>query len=141
MFSVYNLIQTFISTRHLKHLFNSLDSGVGGKRESPSLPNRNTSLFLAVCYGLFCELTILLSPKGIFIFFKRLSENFNHIVVLVAKWCLTLVTPLTVAHQALLPMAFPRQEYYSGLPFLSPARSFNRQYLNRRLDVLFKILY
>ena len=28
------------------------------------------------------------------------------------------VTPWTVAHQAPLSMAFPRQEYWSGLPFL-----------------------
>ena len=30
------------------------------------------------------------------------------------------VTPWTVAHQALLSMGFPRQEYWSGLPFPSP---------------------
>ena len=29
-------------------------------------------------------------------------------------------TPGTVAHQALLFMGFSRQEYWSGLPFLSP---------------------
>ena len=29
-------------------------------------------------------------------------------------------TPWTVAHQALLPMEFPRQEYWSGLLFSSP---------------------
>ena len=29
-------------------------------------------------------------------------------------------TPWTVAHQAPLSMAFPRQEYWSGLPFASP---------------------
>ena len=28
-------------------------------------------------------------------------------------------TPWTVAHYALLSMGFPRQEYWSGLPFLS----------------------
>ena len=28
--------------------------------------------------------------------------------------------PRTVAHQAPLPMGFPRQEYWSGLPFPSP---------------------
>jgi len=27
---------------------------------------------------------------------------------------------MTVAHQALLSMGFPRQEYWSGLPFPSP---------------------
>ena len=30
------------------------------------------------------------------------------------------VTPWTVARQAPLSMGFPRQEYWSGLPFLSP---------------------
>ena len=29
-------------------------------------------------------------------------------------------TPWTVAHQAPLPMGFPREEYYSGLSFPSP---------------------
>ena len=29
-------------------------------------------------------------------------------------------TPWTVVHQALLSMGFPRQEYWSGLPFPSP---------------------
>ena len=39
---------------------------------------------------------------------------------LVAKSCPTLVTPWTVARQAPLFMGFPRQEYWSGLPFPSP---------------------
>ena len=29
-------------------------------------------------------------------------------------------TPWTVAHEAPLSMGFPRQEYWSGLPFFSP---------------------
>ena len=32
----------------------------------------------------------------------------------------SLATPWTVAHQAPLSMGFPRQEYWSGLPFPSP---------------------
>ena len=40
---------------------------------------------------------------------------------LVTKLCPTLfVTPWTVAHQAPLSMAFPRQEYWTWLPFPSP---------------------
>ena len=39
---------------------------------------------------------------------------------LVAKLCLTLLIPWTVARQAPLPMGFSRQEYWSGLPFPSP---------------------
>ena len=38
----------------------------------------------------------------------------------VAKSCLTLVIPWTVACQAPLSMGFSRQEYRSGLPFPSP---------------------
>ena len=30
------------------------------------------------------------------------------------------VTPWTVAHQPPLPMGFPRKDYWSGQPFLSP---------------------
>ena len=32
----------------------------------------------------------------------------------------TFATPWTVTHQAPLSMEFPRQEYWSGLPFTSP---------------------
>ena len=39
---------------------------------------------------------------------------------LVAKLCLTLATPWTVACRAPLSMKFSRQEYWSGLPFPSP---------------------
>ena len=39
---------------------------------------------------------------------------------LVAKSCLNLATPWTVACQAPLSMEFSRQEYWSGLPFPSP---------------------
>ena len=39
---------------------------------------------------------------------------------LVAKLCPILVTPWTVAHQTPLSMEFPRQEYWSRLPFPPP---------------------
>ena len=39
---------------------------------------------------------------------------------LVAKSCLTLATPWTVARQASWSMGFSRQEYKSGLPFPFP---------------------
>ena len=38
---------------------------------------------------------------------------------LVAKFCPTLKTPRTVAHQGPLSMGFSRQEYWSGLPIPS----------------------
>ena len=40
------------------------------------------------------------------------------------------MTPWTVAHQALLSVGFPRQEYYSGLPVPSPGDPFDREGLN-----------
>ena len=39
---------------------------------------------------------------------------------LVSKSYLTLATPWTITHQASLSMGFPRQEYWSGLPFPCP---------------------
>ena len=39
---------------------------------------------------------------------------------LVPKSCLTLATPQTGAHQAPLPMGFPRQEHWSGWTLPSP---------------------
>ena len=39
---------------------------------------------------------------------------------LISKSHLTLATPRTGAHQALLSMGFSRQEYWGGLPFPSP---------------------
>ena len=41
--------------------------------------------------------------------------------MLITQFYLTLAAPWTVvAHEASLPMEFPRQEYPSGLPFPSP---------------------
>ena len=37
-----------------------------------------------------------------------------------AQSCPTLCDPMAVAHQAPLSMGFPRQEYWSQLPFPSP---------------------
>ena len=39
---------------------------------------------------------------------------------MLAQLCLTLAIPWNAARQAPLSMGFPRQEYWSGLPFPSP---------------------
>ena len=52
-----------------------------------------------------------------FIFCLELTYNGGG---LVAKSCLTLAIPWTIACQALLPMVFSGQEYWSELPFPSP---------------------
>ena len=50
-----------------------------------------------------------------------LSKPLRYAVMhLVAQSCLTLSDPWTVASQAPLSMGFSRQEYWSGLPFLTP---------------------
>ena len=43
----------------------------------------------------------------------------------VAKLCLILCDPIIVAFQAPLSMGFPRQEYWSELPFSSPGDLFD----------------
>ena len=52
---------------------------------------------------------------------------------LVTKSCLTLATACTLALQAPLPMGFPSQEYWSGLPF-TPPRDFPNPWI--RLNLL-----
>ena len=45
----------------------------------------------------------------------------GEVKLLVIQSCLTLCDAMNPgAHQALLSMGFPRQEYWSGLPFPSP---------------------
>ena len=58
--------------------------------------------------------------------FKAVS-NTKWCGVLVAKSCLTLVTLWTVACQTALSMGFPKQDYWSGLPFLSPGDLLDRE--------------
>ena len=61
-----------------------------------------------------------------------MCENRLKVKVLVAQLCPTLCDPMdcsppihedcrrAVVHQAFLSMEFPRQEYWTGLPFVSP---------------------
>ena len=51
---------------------------------------------------------------------KSIIELFKNGGDLVAKACTALATPWAVAQQAPLSMGFPRQGYWSGLPFPSP---------------------
>ena len=52
-------------------------------------------------------------------FFMNYS-SYRGCYCLVAKLCLTLAIPWNVACQPPLPMGFPKQDYWSGLPFPSP---------------------
>ena len=49
--------------------------------------------------------------------------KYTHVCML--SCVLVFVTPGTVAHQAPLSMGFPRQDYWSGLPFPSPGDLLN----------------
>ena len=51
---------------------------------------------------------------------KLLLVSEVKVVVKVTQSCLTLATPWTVARKVPLSMGFSRQEFWSGLPFLSP---------------------
>ena len=46
----------------------------------------------------------------------RVGKCVMVVMVLVTKSCLTFAAPWTVAHQALLSVGFPRQEYWSEVP-------------------------
>ena len=53
-------------------------------------------------------------------------KSLNHVRLFVSPW--------TVAHQVPLSMGFPRQEYWSGVPFLSP-----RELLNPAIEPVFPV--
>ena len=60
---------------------------------------------------------------------------------LFAMLCSTLVTPWTVTDQAPLCMGFPKQEYWSGLLFLSPGDfPNNKRLLLTVVHTLFRFL-
>ena len=53
---------------------------------------------------------------------EKVASTYIHSVQFssVAQSCPTLCDPMGCSHQAPLSMGFPRQEYWSGLPFPSP---------------------
>ena len=62
----------------------------------------------------YCDYLESILPFHLPEFFKEQSGG-----SLVSLSCPILVTPGTVPHQAPLSMGFPKQEYWSGLPFPS----------------------
>ena len=52
-----------------------------------------------------------------------------------AQSCLTLLDPMTAAHQAPLSMGFSRQEYWSGVPLPSLHLLTNNIYLYRKINM------
>ena len=74
------------------------------------------------CLG-FCKahglLNIQLSSDSFFSYLSFSNPSFS-LCVLVTQYVWLFVTLWTVALQAALSLGFPRQEYWSGLPFPSP---------------------
>ena len=65
-----------------------------------------------------------LLSQTLFIFYLLTSHSLTVLSGggLVTKSCLTFVTPWTIAGKVPLSMRFSRKEYWSGLPFPSPAK-------------------
>ena len=70
---------------------------------------------LVLLFTAFSVLSLFLMLKSM----QCVSVSIVAVVLLLI--CVQLfVTPCTIAHQTPLSMGFPRQEYWSGLPFPSP---------------------
>ena len=97
------------------------------------MPSSRVSYCVYMCYKCTNTLFYLLFFYSLMLFREKNNENiylkffiFTYIFTifgggggLVTKWCPTLANPWTIACQAPLSMGFSRQEYWSGLPFLS----------------------
>ena len=75
-----------------------------------SFPSPSLSWALASSATPYLQIYFPLLPSQIY--FTLCVQSFSHVWLFVTSW--------TVAHQAPLSMEFYRQEYWSGLPFLSP---------------------
>ena len=74
--------------------------------------NTSTFIYMCVCVCVHCSLLTLTLSPGFYFSCACMLSCFNHVWLFVTLW--------TVAHQAALSIGFSRQEYWSGLPFLSP---------------------
>ena len=84
---------------------------------------------------LFCNLGMKASWRYQVVLFLSCKALYGGGGGLVAKSCLTLATPWTVARQAPLSVGFPRQEYWIGLPFPSP-KALYKWALNNQQNVI-----
>ena len=84
------------------------------------LPLMHKSLNLGDPGVLLASLSQLYLLNFSMLFLPLLFPFLIFVKVWSAQSCLMLCNPWTAAHQAPLSMGFPRQEYWSGLPFPSP---------------------
>ena len=91
---------------------------VGVKYSSPSVHHFT---WLSILWNVHCccHSTHASPPRKPRLWFQILAQTINNLYVCAQLLsCVQLfMIPWTVAHQAPLPMGFPRQEYWSGLPF------------------------
>ena len=74
-----------------------------------------------MCIYIIIELFTWLPGVILCSFCFPLTFAIKHVVIVQSLGCVQLfATPWTVTCQVPLSMGFPRQEYWSGLPFLSP---------------------
>ena len=83
------------------------------------LPNQESNLGLPYCRRILYYLSHQGRPY-IYIHTHTHTYIYIHSGGLVAKSCSDSCDPMDCAHQARLSMGFPRQEYWSGLPFPCP---------------------
>ena len=85
-------------------------------RKSNMNPSQNRDIWNTVDLGENCVTT----KAAVNVSLLRSCSQALFTCVYALSHVQSFVTPLTVAHQAPLSMGFPRQEYWSGLPFPPP---------------------
>ena len=95
---------------HFHFSLSCIGEGNGNPLQCSCLENpRDGGAWWAAVYGVPQSRTRL----------KRLSSSSSYCCCFITKSCATLVTPWTEQPGGLQSMGFPRQEYWSELPFLS----------------------
>ena len=127
---LYKLIKELKSKMHIYiHFFTSWHAeSIFSLKSKLKFIHFGTPALLGISYqignwGNFMNQAYFRLKLLVFITENKQGFLFNHwgqMKVLVSHLCPTLHDLWTAAHQALLSMGFPWQEYWSGLPFPSP---------------------
>ena len=110
-------------TRHLPGIISNELCSLQLPRSLHSLNCVGLAFLKTLSWLGFCKahglLNIQLSSDSFFSYLSFSNPSFS-LCVLVTQYVWLFVTLWTVALQAALSLGFPRQEYWSGLPFPSP---------------------
>ena len=115
------LWQTYLLAKHRPWYFFLFHRGVTSieLNKAPSLKCSEHSINVRHYSLVFC-LNIICFGSWVLPWGEIISCYFLVWWHLVAQLCLPLCDPMTITYQAPLSMGFPRQEYWSWLPFPSP---------------------